>query len=200
VDPVRRPPARRAGPVSTDRHLRPLADDVATEPDPARPGQLQADAGRLADGAGKRRGEIRWLEDDEGDAGTACERAEAPEPVRDRRRRGRPRQPRRQVDDEEIDRPARQQRAGDRDPLLRVGRGHDDEPLRANPAGDGLDRVERRGEVQPGHDRPGRLGLRGEPQGERRPAAREVAPELDAHAPRHATRAEDRVEGGEPGR
>src|SRR5438034_8903256 len=49
-DPDRRPPARRAGPVATDDHLRSLADDVPSEADPRAPGELQADAGGFADG------------------------------------------------------------------------------------------------------------------------------------------------------
>jgi hypothetical protein len=105
-DPERRPPPRRTRPIATDGHLSPLADDVSAKPDPARSSELQADAGRLAGGAGKGGGEIRWLEDDERDPGTACERAEAPEPVRDLRRG---RDARREVDHEEIDRPAGQQ-------------------------------------------------------------------------------------------
>jgi hypothetical protein len=36
--------------VARDGHFRPLADDVATEPDPVAPGQLQAETGRLGDG------------------------------------------------------------------------------------------------------------------------------------------------------
>ncbi len=67
-------------------------------------------------------------------------------------------------------------------------------------AGDGLDRVEGSREIEPGHDRAGRLGLRDEPQGERRPAAREVTPERQAEPTGQATRPEDRVEVGEAGR
>lgn len=104
------------------------------------------------------------------------------------------------IDDEQVDRPAGQQRAGDRDPLVDIGRGHDDEPLGLHAAGDRLDRVERLGEVQPGHDRARRLGLRGEPQGERRPTARQVAPERDAHPARQAARPEDRIQGRKAGR
>jgi hypothetical protein len=42
-------PARWAGPIAGDDHLRLLSDDVPAEPDPRPAGQLQADAGRLAD-------------------------------------------------------------------------------------------------------------------------------------------------------
>ena len=41
---------RWAGPVTGDDHLRSLADHVPAEPDPRSTGQLQPDAGRLADG------------------------------------------------------------------------------------------------------------------------------------------------------
>ena len=49
-DPEGRPPPRRAVAVAGDQRLRPLADDVASEPDPRPPGELEAEAGRLGDG------------------------------------------------------------------------------------------------------------------------------------------------------
>jgi hypothetical protein len=159
--------------------------------------------------------ESRWLEDRERDPRPPGERRQATEPIghaaglrglrasvaiRTGLDRGPGFDPLWEVDDEQVDRPARQERAGDRDPLVDVGRGHDDEPLWLHAAGDGLDRVERLGKVQPRDDGAGRLGLRGESQGERRPAARQVTPERDAHPARQATRAEDRVQRREPGR
>ena len=68
----------------------------------------------------------------------------------------------------------------DRQPLVQAGRGDDDEPFEPDAAGDGLDRVEAARQVEPGHDRALRLGLRGDPQGERRPAAGAVAADRDA--------------------
>jgi hypothetical protein len=106
----------------------------------------------------------------------------------------------REVDHQQVHRPTREQRAGDGDALVDVDRGHDDEPLRPDAPGDGLDRVERPGEVQPGDDPAGPLGLGGEAQGEGRPAAREIAPESQAHAALQAARPEDRVERGKSGR
>jgi hypothetical protein len=190
-DPEGRPPARRAGPVAGHDHLRPLTHDVASEADPRRPGELEADPGCLADGAGDARGQARWLEDREADPGPAGEGRQPAEPIDGLRF---PIDLLGQVHDEEVDRPAREQGTRDGDPLLDVRRGHDDEPLRLDAAGNRLDRVERRREVQPGDDRAGGLGPRGKPQREGRPAARQVAAERDAHAPRQAARTEDRVE------
>ena len=51
-DPQIRPPARRPETVPGDGHLHPLADDVAAEPDPRPPGDLQAEAGHLREGTG----------------------------------------------------------------------------------------------------------------------------------------------------
>ena len=66
-DPEGRPAARWAGPIAGDDHLRSLADHVSAEPDPRSTGQLQPDAGRLADRAGETAGSgsARRLEHDE---------------------------------------------------------------------------------------------------------------------------------------
>ena len=64
-DPEGRPPARRAVAVAGDQHLRSLADDVASEPDPRSPGELEPDPGRLGDGGREATGEPGRLEDDE---------------------------------------------------------------------------------------------------------------------------------------
>ena len=186
-DPEGRSPARRAGPVAGDDHLRSLADDVAAEPDPRSTGELQPEAGRLAERAGDRRRQRPAARGRR--AGIPARRASAarrPSRSRDARRRG-PASPRasrraldplRQVDDEEVDRPTRRSEpaiarpssgspgvrttshsGGCRGPRPRPGRGAR--------------------EVQPGDDRAGRLGLRREPQGERRLAARAVAAERE---------------------
>jgi hypothetical protein len=79
---------------------------------------------------------------------------------------GRPKrttQPRRKIHDENVDGSAAQQRAGDRQPLAKVVRRNDDQPLQPNPARDGLDRVERPPDVEPRGDRSRRLGLRDGP-------------------------------------
>jgi hypothetical protein len=49
-DPQRRPPPGWTGAIARDDHLRSLADDVSSEPDPRSTGELEADPGRLADG------------------------------------------------------------------------------------------------------------------------------------------------------
>ena len=100
-----------------------------------------------------------------------------------------------EIDDQQVDRPTREQGAGDRDALVDVGGGHDDEPLRPDPAGHRLDRIEGLGEVQPGDDRAGGLGLRGQAEREGRPTARDVAPERQAHPAWQAARTESGVQG-----
>jgi hypothetical protein len=196
-DPERRPPARRAGPVAGHDHLCSLSDHVAAEADPRAADQLETDPGRLANRAGHARRQAWWLQDRQADPRPAGERAQPTEAVGDL---GATLDPLRQVDDEEVDRPTREERTGDRDSLVDVRRRDDHEPLRLDASGEGLDRIERGGEIEPGHDRARCLGLRDEPQGNCRPAAREVAPERDPHAARQAARPEDRVQGGEPGR
>lgn len=196
-DPEGRPPARRTGPVAGHNHLRSLADDVAPEPDPRATSELEPDPGRLADRAGEAGMQARGLEDGEGDTRPSGEGGEAAESIGDLR-------PARdllgQVDDEQVDGSTREQGAGDHDPLVDVRRRHDDEPLELDASGHRLDGVKGHREVQPRDDRAGCLGLGGKPQGERRPAARQVAPERDAHAARQAARAEDRVERREASR
>ena len=199
-DPEAGSPPRWAGAVARDHHLRSLADDIPAEADPGPARELEPDAGRLRDGARQRattgRGRRR-LEDDEGDPGSAGERCQPPESIGESRSRA---AAGRQVDDEQVHRATRQQRAGDGEALLGISRGQHDEPFGLDPARDGLDGIERRRQVQPGDDRAGCLGLRGESQGERRPPARGIAAHRHADTARHATRPEDRVQLGEPRR
>ena len=196
-DPERRPAARWAGPAAGYQDLGLLADDVPPEAEPRSTGELEANPGRLADGRCDGRDELRWLEHDEADPRSTSQGREPAEAVGDT---AGALEARREVDDEEVDGSACKQRAGHREALLGVGRGQDDEPLRPDAAGDRLDRVEGRREIEPGHDRAGRLGFRDEPQGERRPPAREVTPQRQAEPAGQAARPEDRVEVGEAGR
>ena len=106
---------------------------------------------------------------------------------------------RRQVDDEEVDRAAGEERAGDRQAFVERVRGQDDEPVKPHAAGDGLDRVEAPGEIQPGDDRAVDLGLCREPEGEGRLAGARLAAEGDARTARQAARTEDRIERREAG-
>jgi hypothetical protein len=202
-DPQRRPPPRWAGAIARDDHLRSLADDVTPEPDPRSTGELEPDAGRLADGprepmlrkraarSGRparsaRLAPRRRLEHHERDPGPPGERREPSESIAESRSRDvgggirrslgagggfRASPVTRQIDDEQVHRPPREQRAGDGQALLGIGGGQDDEPLRLDAAGHRLHGIQRRREIQPGHDRARGLGLRDEPQGQRCPPA-----------------------------
>ena len=198
-DPELRPPPRRAEPVAGDGDLRLLADDIAAQPDPRPADELEAETGCLGDGGGEAARELRWLESDEQRLRAPSERAQAAEAVGDlggaRPRIG----PRRQVDDEEVDGPAGEERPRDRQAFVEGLGGEDDEPVEADPAGDRFDRIEAATEVQPGDDRALGLGLGGEPEGEGRLAGALLAAERRTRAPRQAARTEDRVEGGEAG-
>ncbi len=216
-DPEGRSPAGWTGAIARDDHLRSLADHVPAEPDPRSTGQLQSDTGRLADrgaDAGLRFElaaalEAGRLQHHERDAGAARERGKAPQSIGESRLRANHApasagyglgQAGGQVDDEEVHRPARQERAGDRQALLGFRGGQHDQPLRLDPASDGLDRIQGLGQVQPGHDGSGRLRLRGKSQRERGPPARGIAPQRHAHPPGQAAGTEDRIKLREPRR
>ena len=62
-DPERGPPVRHPVVVLRDAHLRPLPHDLATQPDPAAPPELQAQAGTLVERDPERRGSVGRLED-----------------------------------------------------------------------------------------------------------------------------------------
>ena len=191
-------PADRTG--SGRRSPPPLADDVASEPDPRPAGELEAEAGRFRDGGREAGGQAGRLEGDEErlrPAGEGRGRADATVGDLGGGRAGV--RARRQVDDEQVDRSAGEQRPGNREALVERVRRQDDEPVEADAAGDGLDRVEGAGEVQPGDDRAVGLGLRGEAEGEGRLARAGVAAQGDAGAPGQPTGTEDRVERGEAG-
>ena len=199
-DPQLRPPPRRAESVPRDHHLRPLADDVPAEADPAAPGELQPEAGRLRDGVAEPGPRGGRLEEDEERGGPPGERGETMEAIGDAGGPCGRLEARRQVDDEEVHRPAAEETAGDREALVEAVRRDDDEPLEADPAGNRLDRVEAPAGVQPGDDRAARLGLRDEAEREGRLAAPALAAEGDARRARQPAGTEDRVEGREPGR
>ena len=189
------PPAGEAVAVLRHEHLGPLADDVAAEPDPGAPPQLEPQAARLGERRAERPRQRRWLEDDE----------EGPRPPREggetAERVGMPggRPPLGQVGHQQVDGAPLEERAGHRQPLVEVARLQDGEPGEVDAARHRLDRVEHPG-VEPGDDRAARLRLSGEPQGERRPAARGVAPDGGGRRPREPAETERRVERGEAGR
>jgi hypothetical protein len=187
----------RTGAVASHDDLRPLSDHIPPEMDPAPPSELEADPRRLADRTREPGGKAGRLEHDEADPRPPGEGGEPTEAVREALRSG---DPGWEIDDQQVDRTTSEERAGDRDPLVRGRGGHDDEPLETDAPGDGLDRVEGRGEVEPRDDRAGSLRLGDEPEGEGRPPAREVAADREAHPARETAGAEDRVEGREAGR
>ncbi len=228
-DPQRRPTPGWPGAIARDDHLRSLADDVSSEPDPRSTGELEADPGCLAHGRRQpllgarpldsraRGGLRRRLEDHERDAGSTGERREPAESIAESRSRAAGgairRSPgagsrrfrcgtatARQVDDQQVHRPTREQRAGDGEAFLGFGGRQHHEPLRLHAAGHGLHGIQRRREVQPGHDRARGLGLRDEPQGQRRATARDITADREAHPARDAAGTEDRIELGKAGR
>ncbi len=199
-DPERRPPPRRAISIARDQRLRPLADDVAPEPDPRPAGEFEAKSTRLRDRGRETAREPGRIEDQEQDLRPAGECGESMEPIGDLRRLVGLREPAAgQVEHQQVDGAPGQERAGDREALVQAGRRDDDEPLQPNTTSDGLDRVEAAREVQPGHHGAPRLGLRHDPQRKRRPATGAVAADRDAGRLREAARPEDRVERGEAG-
>jgi hypothetical protein len=199
-DPELRPPPRRAEAVPGDHHLRPLADDVAAQADPATSGELQPEAGRFRDSIAEPAAQGGRLEEDEERGGPPGKRSETMETIGDA---GGPRgrlDARRQVDDEEVHRTAGEQAAGDRQALVEAVRGDDDEPLEADSASHRLDRVEAPAGVQPGDDRAARLGLRDEAKCEGCLAAPALASKSDARRARQPAGTKDRIERREPGR
>jgi len=199
-DPEHRPTPRRAVAVPGDQRLRALADDVAPEADPRASGQLQAEAGRSGDGPGQAAGEARRLEHDEQRLRPSGQGGEPSQSIGDDGRAVRGREAAAgQVQDQEIHRPAGEQRTTDGQPFVERFWGDDHQPFEADPPGDGLDRIEAPGEIQPGHDGPRGLSLRGEPQDERGPAAGAITADGDTGRARQPARSQDRVEGGEPG-
>lgn len=169
-DPDLHPSARRSVAAAGDERLGPLADDIAAEPDPAGPPELEAEAGRFGDGGGQRRRQPRRLEGDEEHLRPAGQAGQATEPLGDLSLRRAHGGARREIDHEDVDRAAGEEHAGDRQALVEGGRGQDDEPVQAHAAGGGLDRVEGPGEIEPGDDRAIGLGLGDDSEGEGRGA------------------------------
>jgi hypothetical protein len=198
-DPELGPSAGRPEPVAGNGHLGPLADDVAPEADPRPASQLEAETRRFADGHRKPARQARGLERDEERLCPASQRSKAPQPIGDPGEGRAGIRMRWQVDDEEVDRAGGEERPGDREALVEGRGGHDDEPVESHAAGDGLDRIEGPGHVEPRDDRALRLGLGGKAKGERGLAGARLATKGDAGASGQATGPENRVERGEAG-
>jgi hypothetical protein len=199
-DPERRPTPRRPVAVVGDERLGALADDVATQADPRPTSQLEPDAGRLVDRGREAASKPGRIEDQQQRLRAPGERGESMESIGDLRWRVGPGQATTgQVEDEQVDRAAGEERARDAQALVEAGRGDDDEPLEADAAGDGLDRVEAARQIEPGDDGAPCLGLGGRPEGEGRAAAGAVATDGNAGRGRQAARAQDRIERGKAG-
>ena len=188
-------PAESAGVILGHGHHGPLPNDVPAEAEPGAPFQLEAKAARLRERALEGTGKARWLEREEPGPYPPGMGAQAPQDglVADG-------QPRRQVDDEQIHGPAREERPGQAEALVRIRRADDDEPAQIDATTGRLERIERPGEVQPGDDRAMDLGLRHAAERERRLARRGIAMESGAGAPGQAARGKDPVERREAGR
>jgi hypothetical protein len=195
-DPEEGPATGRTRPVAGDEDLGRLADHVPAQADPGVPGKLEADPGPLPDRGGHGLDEAGRLKDQEADPGPPGQGGEAAQPIREA---GGTLGPGRKVNHEKIHGPAGQERPGDGQALLRPGRGEDDQPFGLDAAGHRLHRIEGLSEVQPGDDGAAGLGLRGEPQGEGGPAARQIASERQAHPAGQAARPQDGIQLREPG-
>ncbi len=199
-DPERRPAPRRAVAVPGNQHLRALTDDVAPKANPRAPGEFQAQARRFGNRTRQTTSQPRRLQHDEQRLRSPGEGGKTSEPVGDGGRTVRGRKtPAGQVQDEQVHRAPGKQRATDGQALAERLRGDDHEPLQVNAPGDRLDRIETAREIEPGHDGARGLGLRSEPEHERRPAARAVTADGHARRTRQAARPQDRVERGKPG-
>jgi hypothetical protein len=198
-DPQLRPSSRR--PVAAPCHdrLGALTYHVPAEPDPRLPLELQPEPGRFGDGGREPGGQARWLERDEEGLGPAGEPGQPSEPIGDLGRRGAGGGSWREVDHEDVDRAGGEEHPGDRQALVEGLGCQDHEPVEADAAGHGLDRIEGTGEVEPGHDRAVGLGLGDQPEGEGGGAGARRAVEGDARVARQPAGPYDRVEGWEAG-
>lgn len=195
-DPERGPTAGRPIPVMGDQGVRPLPHDIPTQADPGPTGQLQADARGVGDGTLQ----TGRIEDEQQALGTSSEGGQATTPVGHPGHRVGPSSPTAgQIEDEQIDRVARQQTARDGQPFVDGGRGDDHEPFEADPAADRLHRIEATAHVEPRDDGTRRLGLRGDAEGEGRPPARAITADGHARGARQPAPTEDRIERREAG-
>ncbi len=177
--------------VTGDDHPGQLTDDLAPQPDPALSGKLQAKPG--PDRVRGRRGDAGWLQDHQEDPGSTSECPETSQALGDATTSGPPRQ----IDDEQVHRPGLEERPCHLQPLVEVDGSEDGQPLESDPPGHRLDRIEAAGQVEPGGDRPDRLGLGHQAERQRGPAARGIAPQGDRGGPGDAAGAQDGVESRE---
>ncbi len=141
-DPQLGPPVRRAEPVARDHRLGPLADDVASEADPRPARELEPKAGHLLHGAPDGPRHAGRLEDDQQRSRPPRESGQPPETIghggstsatacpatlvrigafrwlQSRHLRAWRCPDERQIDEEEVDRPALDDGAGHRKPFV----------------------------------------------------------------------------------
>ena len=210
-------PPRRPEMVPGDHHLRPLADDVTTQPDPRPTSKLQSQSDGFPECVRDTLREARRLQHDEQATRQARERGETMEAVRDAGRpvtgrsrpvtgRSRPvgarvlrAENRGQIHQEHVHRPALQDRTRDAETFLQRLRRQDHEPLQPDAARNGLNGIEGAGQVQPGDDGAAGLGLRDQAQRQGGLAAGCVSVHGDAGQPGNAARPQDGVQGSETG-
>ena len=198
-DPELGPSPRRAIAAPRDDRLGPLADDVAAQPDPGLALELEPEPGRFGDGRREPIRQPRRLERHEERLRPPGEPSQAAQPLRDPGRGRAGVRPRREIEDEDVDRACREKHSGDREAFIEGLRREDDEPVEPHTAGGRLDRIERPGEIEPGDDRAIGLGLRDETERERGCAGARRALQGDARAAGQPARSDDGVQRGEAG-
>ena len=166
-DPKRRSTPRRSVPVASNQRLCPLAHDVAAETDPRATSKLQAESGRSGHGTRQGTGKACWLQHDEECLRAPGQGRQTVEPVgKASRPLGSGQATIGQVQDEQIHRAPAEQGATDGQPFVEGFWSDDHQPFEADAPGDGFDRIEASSEIDPGHDRAGGLGLRGQAEDE----------------------------------
>jgi hypothetical protein len=189
---------RRPVAVARDGGLAALPHHIPAEADPPRSPHLQPQAARLLHGSGERPAKRVRRQHDEQRPGAPGQRREPAQPVPHPLPGNRGIPPVRQVQDQQIHGPGDEQRPGQHERLLEIRGCQNHEPLRADPARDGLHGIEGAREVQPRDDRAARLRLRGHPEGHRGLARGRVPAQRDRGGTRQTARAQDGVQRGEP--
>ncbi len=184
--------------IASDPDLRPLADDLAPQPDPAPAPELQADANPVEDAMEAAR-QVRRLEHHEERPGPSSDGEEPLEPLGGWRPAGRDSPAVARIEHEDIDRPGLEERPGHLHALRRVTRDEHHEPFEPDPPGDCLDRVQAARAVHPGGERPGGLGGGDGPEGKRGCPGRARAGDGDTPRSGQAGRPEKGVQLREPG-
>jgi hypothetical protein len=180
--------------VSGDADLRPLADHLPAEANPASPAKLQPEPGTLVHGRPQRRRRLRRHQDEQQRPGAPGERGQPGHLVRRPGDAARP-----EIQHEHVHGPCLEEGAGHRESLGEVVRDEHREPFEVDPAGDRLDRIEAPRQVDPGGERTRGLGPGQGPHGQCGRPARGRARQGDRPCPRQAAPGEQRIERREPG-